>query len=120
MKVLSYISNTHHCGVAYVVDGKIKGCFLEERFSRIKTANDPKNIPYLSLEKIQNYFNFDIKDDDVHIVTTTPVFVKVKSHLLNFDSIFGLTHDLLNLNKKIHVYPHHFCHALSTHLMFFV
>jgi len=115
MKVFGYISNTHHCGVAYIVDGEIKGCFLEERFSRIKTANDEVNLPYLSLEKIQNYFNFDIKDETVHVATTTPTFVKVKSSTLNYNGIHGLTRDLLKLNKKIHVYPHHLCHALPTH-----
>lgn len=111
MKIISYISNTHHCGVAYIVDGNIKGCFLEERFSRIKTANDVQNIPRISLEKIQEYFNFDIKDEDVNVATSTPVFIKD----LNYNSVHGLTNDLLKIGKKIHVYPHHFCHALSTH-----
>jgi predicted NodU family carbamoyl transferase len=115
MKVLGYTSNSHHSGVAYIVDGEIKGCFLEERFSRIKSADTSFNHPKLSLEKIQSYFNFDVKDDDVFIATSTPVFVKSKNRLETIDNINGLTTEFLNLNKKVHVYPHHFCHALPTH-----
>lgn len=111
MKVLSYISNTHHCGVAYVVDGIIKGCFSEERFSRIRTSKDPQNIPTNSLKEIQKYFDIDIRDDDIKIATTAPVFLRKKDY-----EIDGLTKDFLSLNKKIHVYPHHICHALPTYL----
>lgn len=110
MKVLGYISNTHHCGFSYVEDGEIKGCFLEERFSRIKTANDPQNIPEISLKEIQNYFNIDIKNDDIILTTTTPIFVKINDLVLN-----GLTNQFLDMGKKIYVYQHHLCHAIPTH-----
>lgn len=110
MKVLGYISNTHHCGFAYVENGEIKGCFLEERFSRIKTANDPANIPDISLKEIQQYFNIDIKDEDVIIAATTPIFVKQNNNYIR-----GITLKLLSLNKNIHVYQHHLCHAVPTH-----
>jgi len=116
MKVLGYLSNSHHCGVSYIEDGKIKGCFTEERFSRIQTSKDLENHPLKSLEAIQNYFNIDINDDNIHIATTTPVALKPSFFDKNIYSfIGGLTFNLLHLNKKINVYPHHFCHALSTH-----
>lgn len=111
MKILAYTSNTHHCGCAYVVDGEIKGCFLEERFSRIKTANDPKNHPNISLSKIQEYFNFDICDEDVVVTTTTPIFIKNK-HLQNLD---GMTNQILDKGKKIHIYQHHLSHAIPAY-----
>lgn len=114
MKVLSYLSNTHHCGVAYIENGKVLGCFLEERFSRTQTSKDSHNIPTFSLQAIQEYFNIDIKCDDIEFATTTPISLKPRL-FDNVNYINGLTIELINLNKKIHVYPHHFCHALPTH-----
>ena len=104
MKILGFINGSHDCGVSLIEDGEIKGCFTEERFSRVKSAHDPLLQPIRSIEAIQKYFKFNILDDDVVLTTSTPIHSG--SEFFKY---------ILSLNKDIHVYPHHDCHAFGAY-----
>ena len=51
-KILSISAVGHDCGVAYIVDGKIKYCLAEERFTRIKGVLNQMVFPTFSLQKL--------------------------------------------------------------------
>ena len=102
-KIIGLSAVGHDCGVAYIVDGKIKHCFAEERFTRIKGILNQFVFPTLSLQKLQEIEGISIYDDDV-------IVVMPKMVLCGFDELEELVS-----KKEIKLYEHHYSHACSSY-----
>lgn len=102
MKIVGLNSCTHDSSISLIENNIIKGSFQEERFTRVKAADNIASVPNLSLDNIQKYFNFNIMDDDVVLATSSPV------HKHDF------VMDILN-KKNIFYYPHHLSHAAGAY-----
>lgn len=102
-KVLSISTVGHDCGVAYIVDGKIKYCLAEERFTRIKGVLNQMVFPTFSLQKLLELENISLDDEEL-------IVVMPKMVLCGFE-------ELKELSSKKHVklYDHHYSHACSSY-----
>jgi len=71
MKILSFVYGEHSCGLAVIENGRPKYCYEEERFSRVKTSTDWKNLffrfPILSMYELQYKNQENINDFDVYL-----------------------------------------------------
>ena len=102
MKIVGFNSYSHDCSMTLIENNVIKGCFQEERFNRIKAADNIASVPEMSRENLEKYFDFDIFDDDVELTTSSPVFI----------------HDFMMSvldRKNIYYYPHHLSHAAGAY-----
>jgi len=102
-KILSISAVGHDCGVAYIVDGEIKHCFAEERFTRIKGVLNQMVFPTFSLQKLLEVENISLYDDDL-------IIVMPKMILSGFEELKELSS-----KKLIQLYEHHYSHACSSY-----
>ena len=102
-KIIGLSTVGHDCGVAYIVDGKIKHCFAEERFTRLKGVLNQFVFPTFSLQKLQELEGISIYDEDV-------IVVMPKMVLCGFDELRKLCS-----KKEIQLYEHHYAHACSSY-----
>lgn len=102
-KILSISAVGHDCGVAYIVDGNIKYCLVEERFTRIKGVLNQMVFPTFSLQKLLELENLSLDDEDL-------IIVMPKMVLCGFDELKELSS-----KKNIKLYEHHYSHACSSY-----
>lgn len=71
MRVLSFVYGEHCCGLAVVENGRPKYCYEEERFTRVKTSTDWRNLnfrfPILSLYELKYKNGEDINNFDLYL-----------------------------------------------------
>ena len=70
MRVLSFVYGEHCCGLAVVENGRPKYCYEEERFTRVKTSTDWRNLnfrfPVASLYELKYKNGEDINNFDLY------------------------------------------------------
>ncbi len=71
MKILSFVYGEHCCGLAVIENGRPKYCYEEERFTRVKTSTDWRNLyfrfPIMSLYEMQYKNRDDINSFDLYL-----------------------------------------------------
>jgi len=116
MKILSFVCGEHSSGLAVIENGRPKYCYEEERFTRIKTSTDWKNLffrlPILSLYELQYKNKEDINNFDVYLFpkvigidNLTDEFLQKVSARCNFFI------DIDRIKSKSFEYDHHGAHC---------
>ena len=116
MKILSFIYGEHCSGVSVIENGRPKYCYEEERFSRVKTSTDWKNLffrfPVLSMYELQYKNQENINDFDVYLFPkifgiegSTDEFLTKVSQQCNFYI------DIEKIKSKSFEYDHHGAHC---------
>jgi len=116
MRILSFVYGEHSCGLAVIENGRPKYCYEEERFSRIKTSTDWKNLffrlPTLSLYELYYKNNEDINNFDVYLFpkvigmdNLTDDFLQKITNSCNFFI------DVNRIKSKSFEYDHHGSHC---------
>jgi len=116
MKILSFVYGEHSCGLAVIENGRPKYCYEEERFSRVKTSTDWKNLffrfPILSMYELQYKNQENINDFDVYLFPkiygidgATDQFLTKISKQCNFYI------DVDKIKSKSFEYDHHGSHC---------
>lgn len=76
MRILSFIYGEHCSGLSVIENGRPVYCYEEERFCRVKTSTDWRNLyfrlPIMSLYELKYKNNIDINDFDLYIFPHLP------------------------------------------------
>jgi len=96
--IYGVFGGSHDPSVCLIVDGKIKFCVEEERFTRIKTGDNHPEVPRLALRRVEKESNISVKEAD-YLVFADHVSIPFAN----------------SLERTYTSYPHHLCHAASTY-----
>lgn len=116
MRVLSFVYGEHCCGLAVVENGRPKYCYEEERFVRVKTSTDWKNLyfrfPIKSLYELKYKNNEDLNAFDLYLFpkifgldNSTDRFLQNISELCNW------SWDIDYIKSRSLEYDHHGAHC---------
>ena len=116
MRVLSFVYGEHCCGLAVVENGRPKYCYEEERFVRVKTSTDWKNLyfrfPIMSLYELKYKNGEDINNFDLYL------FPKISGlddstdrFLQNISELCNWSWNIDYIKSRSLAYDHHGAHC---------
>jgi len=116
MRILSFVYGEHCSGLAVIENGLPKYCYEEERFARVKTSTDWRNLffrfPIMSLYELRYKNNIDINDFDLYL------FPKMNGNdnitdqfLLHMSNRCNWAIDVKRIKSKSLEYDHHGAHC---------
>ena len=118
MRILSFVYGEHSCGLAVIENGRPKYCYEEERFARVKTSTDWKNLffrlPILSMYELQYKNQENINDFDVYLFPkiSGDIGTKVNDYFLTKVSMeCNFYIDVDKIKSKSFEYDHHGSHC---------
>ena len=103
MKVIGFASTNHDASLTLIEDGKIRACYVNERFSRDKY--DIACRPFLAFDNLVKDFEIDLTDPNLHFAIACPAWT---------DDPF--IEEILQHKPEISVYGHHEAHCAGAYL----
>ena len=103
MKVIGFASTNHDASLTLIEDGKIRACYVNERFSRDKY--DIACRPFLAFDNLVKDFEIDLTDPNLHFAMACPAWT---------DDPF--VEEILQHKSEINVYGHHEAHCAGAYL----
>lgn len=116
MRILSFIYGEHCSGLSVIENGRPLYCYEEERFCRVKTSTDWRNLyfrlPIMSLYELKYKNNIDINDFDLYMFPKVPEFDNSTEFYLNEMSNACNWHfDKEKIKSKSIEFDHHTSHC---------
>lgn len=116
MRVLSFVYGEHCCGLAVVENGRPLYCYEEERFARVKTSTDWRNLffrfPIMSLYELRYKNNMDINDFDLYLFPKIHgIDNSTDEFLLQMSARCNWPIDVQRIKSKSLAYDHHGAHC---------
>lgn len=116
MRILSFIYGEHCSGLSVIENGRPLYCYEEERFCRVKTSTDWRNLyfrlPIMSLYELKYKNNIDINDFDLYMFPKVPEFDNSTDFYLNeMSNACNWYFDKEKIKSKSMEFDHHEAHC---------
>lgn len=115
MRILSFVYGEHCCGLSVIENGRPVYCYEEERFTRVKTSTDWRNLyfryPIMSLYELKYKNNIDINDFDLYLFPKISGIDATENFFKSVIPRCNWNWDLNYIRGRILEYDHHAAHC---------